>query len=69
MRRLGVVLGLFVLAVPATAQRVIDKDGRVIQLFLHKDHPAVQAQPLARVNNLINHGGPTITVAQVVSIF
>jgi hypothetical protein len=51
------------------AQRLVDKDGRVIQVFPYKDHPAVQAQPMARGSNLSYHGGPTITSAKVVSIF
>ena len=69
MKRFLAVLGLLALTVPLMAQqRVVEKDGRVIQLFLQRDHPAWD-QPARRSNNLSYHGGPTITYAKVVSIF
>jgi hypothetical protein len=69
MKRFFAVLAVLAVAVPLMAQqRVIDKDGRVIQLFLQKDHPAF-AQPARRQQNISYHGGPTITSAKVVSIF
>ena len=69
MKRIMVAFGFLVLAVPAFAQRLVDKDGRVIQVFPYKDHPAILDAPAARNNNLTNHGGPTITQAHVVEIF
>ncbi|HEY1434674.1 MAG TPA: hypothetical protein VGG65_04815, partial [Thermoanaerobaculia bacterium] len=38
-------------------------------VFPYKDHPSLEAQPSARVVNLTDHGGPTITSAKVLSIF
>jgi hypothetical protein len=53
-----------------SARRIVDENGRVITLFLYKDHPAHQAsKPQARVQNLVNHGGPIMTNPDVVSIF
>jgi len=69
MKRIVTAIGLLALALPAFAQRVIDKDGRALQLFPHKDHPMFQAGPQAGGSNLINHGGPIIVNAKVVSIF
>ena len=71
MRRFLAAFGFLVLAVPAFAQRLVDSDGRVIQVFPYKDHPATLSAPApeARNNNLTNHGGPTITQAHVVEIF
>src|ERR1700726_4718772 len=69
MKKIFAILGFLSLAVPLMAQqRVIEKNGRVIQLFLQKDHPA-WAQPERRTSNITYHGGPTITQAKVVSIF
>ncbi|HKD19058.1 MAG TPA: hypothetical protein VKG23_14490 [Thermoanaerobaculia bacterium] len=70
MRRASLVSLLFAFAVPLFAQRVVDPDGRVLQLFPTKDKPSLEAaKPEARVINLTYHGGPTITSAKVVSIF
>ncbi len=69
MKRSLLVLVVLAAAVPALAQRVVDSDGRVIQVFPYKDHPAILEAPAARNNNLTNHGGPTITYAHVVEIF
>jgi hypothetical protein len=69
MKRTLLALVFFAATVPALAQRVVDSDGRVIQVFPYKDHPAILQAPAARTNNLTNHGGPTITSAHVVEIF
>jgi len=69
MRRHLLVLGALALAAPLMAQRVVDENGRVIQLFLYKDHPAFSQPEARRTNNLTYHGGPTITKAKVVEIF
>lgn len=69
MKRSLLALVFLAAAVPALAQRVVDSDGRVIQVFPYKDHPAILQAPAARNNNLTNHGGPTITYAHVVEIF
>src|SRR5215831_13453414 len=69
MRRASLVSLLFISAVPLFAQRVVDENGRVLQLFPPKDQPALEAAPQARTTNLTYHGGATITSAKVVSIF
>ncbi len=69
MRRSLLAFGILAFALPALAQRLVDQDGRVIQVFPYKDHPAVADAPSARINLLVNHGGPTITHAHVVEIF
>jgi hypothetical protein len=69
MKRFLLTAAACAIALPLMAQRVVDQDGRVIQVFPYKDHPAVQAQPEARVQLLINHGGPIMPTPQVVSIF
>ncbi len=69
MRRFVLALGFLAFAASALAQRLVDRDGRVIQIFPYKDHPAIVDAPAARTNNLINHGGPVMANPQVVSIF
>ena len=72
MRR--VLLGLAVLAFAgsALAQRVTDLNtGRHAQLYPDKDHAQQQAKAgfAGAGGSLINHGGPVIVSAKVVSIF
>jgi len=70
MKRSLAVLAFLVLAAPALAQPSVDENGQHFQLFLHKDHPQGWARPGGGGGqNLINHGGPVITQATVVSIF
>ena len=79
MRRASLVSVLFLLTVPLWSQevadsntpgsRIVDEKGHVITLYLYKDHPAHRASPQARVQNLVNHGGPIIASPQVISIF
>ncbi len=80
MRRASLVSVLLLLSVPLWSQevadtngqspRIVDENGHVIQLFLHKDHPANQAAPQARGSqNLINHGGPIMQNPEVFLIF
>jgi hypothetical protein len=63
----------FTLALPMMAQRVVDPNGNTLHMYPDKSN-AVWGQahaPSARGGGqlLINHGGPVITSAKVVSIF
>ncbi len=72
MKRLLAVLGFIALAVPGMAQtRIVDENGNALHVFRPKDFTLWKPAPVpdARGNNLINHGGPTITSAKVISIF
>lgn len=69
MRRVLSALAVFAIALPLTAERIVDENGRVIQIFRPNDHPSVQAAPQARSSNLVYHNGPVIQVAHVVEIF
>jgi hypothetical protein len=73
MRRASLVSVLFASAVPLLAQRVVDPNGSTLHLYPDKSN-AVWGQAHAPAQrgggqNLINHGGPVITSAKVVSIF
>ncbi len=70
MKRFLATLGMIVLAVPALAQkRVVDSNGNTLHLFNARGVSALQPAPARRGNNLVNHGGPVLTQAHVVSIF
>jgi hypothetical protein len=73
MRRVSLVSVLFAAAVPLFAQRVQDPNGNTIHLYPEKSKAleGLAHAPAARGggNNLVNHGGPVITSAKVVSIF
>ena len=57
-------------AATALGQRVTDVNGRNYQLFPDKDHALGWAKPGGGSGqNLVNHGGPVIQQANVVSIF
>jgi hypothetical protein len=73
MKRWLAILGLVAIAAPASAQRVRDENGGVLHLYPDKAHAqeahdanAARARP---GQNLINHGGPVLAAAKVVSIF
>jgi len=73
MKKVSLVSLLFASAIPLFAQRVVDENGSTLHLYPDKSN-AVWGQahaPAARGGGqpLINHGGPTITSAKVVSIF
>jgi hypothetical protein len=70
MKKALVVLALFSLASFASGQRIDELNGKHTQLYPDKDHAAGWARPGGGGGqNLVNHGGPTITTANVVSIF
>src|SRR4051794_40756003 len=74
MKRWLAVIGLVALAAPAAAQRVKDPNGSTLHLYPDKSHAPQaleQASPgKARpTQNLIDHGGPKLAAAKVVSIF
>jgi hypothetical protein len=73
MKRWLAILGLVAVAAPAAAQRVRDDNGTVLHLYPDKAHASAvrEEAPLARGggSNLINHGGPVLSAAKVVSIF
>ena len=73
MRRASLVSLLFAFAVPLFAQRVVDPNGTTLHLYPDQAH-ALEGQARAATHggggsNLVNHGGPVITSAKVVSIF
>jgi len=73
MKRWLAILGLVAIAAPASAQRVRDENGGVLHLYPDKAHAqeahdANAARPRPS-QNLINHGGPVLAAAKVVSIF
>jgi hypothetical protein len=72
MRRIVLAVAVFAFAAGAFAQRVDELNGRHVQLHPTNEH-AQEAPGLAGPGgggqNLVNHGGPVITSAQVVSIF
>lgn len=73
MRRASLVSALFLLTVPVWAQRVTDPNGSTLHIYPDKSHAleGIAHAPKARGGgqNLINHGGPVIASAKVVSIF
>lgn len=69
MRRVLLALAVSAIALPLAAERIVDENGRVIQVFRPNDHPSVQAAPQARASNLVYHNGPVIPAAHVVEIF
>ena len=70
MRKTLVAIALLALSSFAFAQRVDDTNGKHTQLFPSKDKAPGWAKPGGGGGqNLINHGGPTITSAKSVAIF
>jgi len=73
MKRLLTVLGFLALAAPAAAQRVVDENGTTLHLYPDRSKVLSvrpdDAGPGRRTQNLINHGGPVLASAKVVSIF
>jgi hypothetical protein len=70
MKRILVVLAFLSFAPFAFAQRIDDTNGKHTQLYPTKDKAPGWAKPGgAGGQNLINHGGPTITSAKSVAIF
>jgi len=73
MKRLLAVFGLVALAAPVAAQRVVDTNGTTLHLYPEKSKAlAGLAHAPNRgggAQNLINHGGPLLASAKVVSIF
>ena len=73
MRRASLVSASFLLAVPLLAQRVQDPNGSTLHLYPDKAHAleGTAHAPAAHGGGqpLINHGGPVLTSAKVVSIF
>ena len=72
MKRWLAILGLAAIAAPAAAQRVQDTNGTTLHLYPDKSHAlaahdANAARPGGQ--NLIDHGGPVLAAAKVVSIF
>jgi hypothetical protein len=75
MKKWLAVLGIAALASPALAQRVRDENGTILHLYPDKAHAqeahdANAARPGGGGGqNLVNHGGPVLAQAKVVSIF
>jgi len=73
MRRASLVSVLFATAIPLFAQRVQDPNGNTLHLYPEKSKAleGLAHAPAARGggSNLVNHGGPVIQSAKVVSIF
>ena len=70
MKRFVGFLAFLAFAATALGQRVTDVNGRHYQLFPDKDHALGWAKPGGGSGqNLVNHGGPVIAQATVVSIF
>ncbi|HEX4439935.1 MAG TPA: hypothetical protein VH854_07670 [Thermoanaerobaculia bacterium] len=74
MKKWLAILGLVAIAAPASAQRVRDENGSVLHLYpdrahAQEAHDAKQARPGGGGQNLVNHGGPVLASAKVVSIF
>src|SRR5258706_12867171 len=74
MRKLFAVLVFLSLGSLASAQRIDELNGKHTQLYptkdkADKDAGEGKAKPGGSGSNLINHGGPVLTQANVVSIF
>jgi hypothetical protein len=75
MKRWLAILGLVAIAAPAYAQHVEGDNGSILHLYPDKAHAqaAHDANAARREappsQNLINHGGPVLAAAKVVSIF
>jgi len=70
MRKMLSAVALLSLASFAFAQRIDDTNGKHAQLFPSQDKVPGWAKPGGGgAQNLINHGGPTITFAKTVAIF
>jgi hypothetical protein len=71
MKKLFAVLVFLSLASLASAQRIDELNGKHTQLYPTKDKAAgdAKAKPGGGGSNLVNHGGPVIAQAKVVSIF
>jgi hypothetical protein len=76
MKRFVAVFGFVALAAPMAAQRVVDPNGTTLHLYPEKAKVLAglvreQAKPSrgGGGQNLIDHGGPVLAAAKVVSIF
>jgi hypothetical protein len=74
MKRWLAILGLVAIAAPAAAQRVRDPNGTVLHMYPDRSHAqeahdANAARGGGGGQNLVNHGGPVLSAAKVVSIF
>jgi hypothetical protein len=76
MRRILLGFAALALAVPMMAQRAVDENGTTVHKYPTREKQAELLRGVAGAQahggggrNLINHGGPVITSAKVVSIF